>query len=207
MKLLVTALFLIVAILPAPAAAGTLSLDVSGVLGPDLQGIDPLHLAGATFTATGAIDPNAAPIFAIGDTAIYGFSGDLQVMLSSLALTGYDALLTITAPSSGPDTVVVNFSVDEFGFTPQVAASFSLPAGTLNGTGIQAFSAEVTQPDSRLSFGVPDSEGSLSGTVGLTGSVSLGGTPCSGAPEPGTLGLLGAGLALAIAGKMRLPGK
>jgi len=203
MKLLVTALFIILAILAAPAAAGTLSLDVSGVLGPDLGGIDPLHLSGATFSASGAIDSTATPIYVAGDTATYDLSGNLDIMVSQLALTGYDGTLTITAPSSGPDKVVVDFTVDEFGFTPEVIASFDLPAGTLNGTGIETFWAQVTEPDGRLSFGVPDSEGSLSGSLGLTGTISLGGTPPSGVPEPGTLGLLGAGLVLASALKLR----
>src|ERR1022692_2338164 len=62
MKLLVITVFLILVTLPVPAAAGTLSFDVSGVLGPVLQGPDPIQLAGATFTATGAIDPEALPI-------------------------------------------------------------------------------------------------------------------------------------------------
>lgn len=99
----------------------------------------------------------------------------------------------ITAPLSGTHTVVLDFGVEEFGFTPGVAASFTLPAGTVNGTGIQKFWAEVTEPDSALSFGVSDGENSLSGDVGLTGSISIGGTPPSSVPEPGTAGLLGAG--------------
>src|ERR1017187_4005258 len=85
---------------------------------------------------------------------------------------------------------------------------FRLPSGTLNGTEIQKFWAEVNQPDGSLSFSlVPDMEGTLSGTVGITGSVSIGGTPSSSAPEPGTAGLLAAGLVLAIAMKMRVPSK
>jgi hypothetical protein len=186
--------------------AGTLSMNVSGVLGPDLQGIDPLGLAGLTFTATGAVDPNAPPIYAAGDSATYEIWTDLQVTLSKLDLTGYDTMLTITAPPSGPDTVIMEFTVDEFGYSPEVVASFSLPAGTLNGSGIQAFSAAVTQPDSKLSFGIPGAEDTLSGTVGLTGNISVGGASPSSVPEPGTLGLLGAGLALAAA-KMRVRGR
>ncbi|MGA3041657.1 MAG: PEP-CTERM sorting domain-containing protein [Bryobacteraceae bacterium] len=203
MKLFVTTLFLTLAILKAPAFAGTLSLDVSGVLGPDLQGIDPLNMVGLTFSASGAINPNAAPIFVTGDSATYDFSEDLQVTLSKLTLTGYDATLTITAPPSGADTMIVEFDVDEFGFTPEVVASFSLPAGTLNGTEIQKVWAQVTQPDSKLSFGIPDAEDTLSGTVGLTGTISLGGTPPASVPEPGTFGLLGAGLVLAAAHNRR----
>lgn len=205
MKLLVTALFLILAILPGTAAAGTLSFEVSGLLGPDMQGIDPLQLAGLTFTATGEIDPTTAPFFVTADSASYELWGDLQVMVSKLPLTGYGVTLIMTAPPSGPDTVFVDFTVDEFGFSPEVIASLSLPAGTLSGTAIQAFSAEVSQPDSTLSFGVPNEEATLSGTVGLTGNVTLGGSP-SPVPEPGTAGLLGAGLALAIAMKMRSQG-
>jgi hypothetical protein len=207
MKLSVTTFFLILGILAAPAAAGTLSLDVSGVLGPDLQGSDPLKVSGIPFTATGAINPNAPPIFTTGDSATYELSGDIDIMLGQLALTGYDAMLTITVPPSGPDAVVVDFTVDELGYKPEVAASFSLPTGTLNGTEIQKFWAEVTEPAGILAFGIPDDEDTISGTVGITGSVSIGGVPPPSVPEPGTLSLLGCGLALAIAGKMRVSRK
>jgi hypothetical protein len=208
MKLLVTALFLALLTLPVPAAAGTLSIDVGGVLGPVLQGSDPINLTGETFMATGAIDPNAVPVSISGDSATYDLSGNLQLMLGAVTLTEYDATLTITAPPSGPDTLALDFSVTEFNFTPQVEASFSLPSGTLNGTGIQRFWAEVSQPDSSFSFVLPDSEIDISGTLGITGSASIGGTPSSNAPEPGTVNLLAAGLVLgAIAMKLKVPGK
>jgi hypothetical protein len=208
MKLLVITVFLILVTLPVPAAAGTLSFDVSGVLGPVLQGPDPIQLAGATFTATGAIDPEALPIGISGDSATYDLAGNLQITAGTFILTGYDAMLTMTAPPSGPDTLFLDLRVTEYGFTPEIAAFFRLPSGTLNGTEIQKFWAEVNQPDGSLSFSlVPDMEGTLSGTVGITGSVSIGGTPSSSAPEPGTAGLLAAGLVLAIAMKMRVPSK
>src|ERR1035438_4542016 len=90
MKLLVITVFLILVTLPVPAAAGTLSFDVSGVLGPVLQGPDPIQLAGATFTATGAIDPEALPIGISGDSATYDLAGNLQITAGTFTLTGYD---------------------------------------------------------------------------------------------------------------------
>lgn len=197
MKLLVVVCFLVLAMLPVPSAAGTLSFDVNGSLGPDLQGMDPLHLNGNTFSAGGSIDSNAQPFAAADDWASYEFAGDLQIAVGILELDGLDPILTITTPSSGPDTLNVDFGIDQYGFTPQVDATLVLPEGTLTGDGIQSFFAFVSQPDSTLSFGIPDSEGSLSGNVGLTGTVSLDGAPPANVPEPGTVGLLGAGLILA----------
>jgi len=207
MKLLVTVLSLIVLTLPLPGIAGTLEIDVNGVLGPVLLGSDPINIAGATFTATGAIDPNAVPIGIAGNSYTYLLSGDLQITLGKLTLTGYDPELTITAPASGPDTAVLDFGVFEFGFTPQVEAFLTLPPGTLKGPGIQKFSAIISQPDSSLSYTLPGEELVIYGSVGMTGGASIGGTPPSGAPEPGTVSLLAVGLALAIAGKKMMPGR
>jgi hypothetical protein len=203
MKLLVTTLFLGLAALPPPADAGLLSIDVSGVLGPVLQGSDPIHLAGDTFTATGEIDANAVPIGASGGSAIYDLSGNLQIALGHLNLTGYDPMLTITAPSSGPDTVFLDFSVVEYSFTPDVIAEFTLPAGTLDGTGVQSFWANVSEPGATLSYSVAGGTQDVTGTLGITGNVSFGGAPASSAPEPGTLCLLAAGTVVAIGMKMR----
>jgi|ERR1019366_126095 hypothetical protein len=207
MKLLVTTLFITLVALSIPAFAGTLDIDVNGVLGPVLQGADPIGLTGVTFTATGAIDANAVPIGIAGDSYTYDLSGNLQIMLGKLTLTGYNPELTITAPPSGPDTAVLDFGVTEFGFTPLVEAYLTLPPGTLNGTEIQKFWASVSQPDSSLTYTVPGEEAVIYGTLGITGSASIGGTPPSSAPEPGTVSLLAAGLVLAIAMKMRVPSK
>jgi len=185
--------------LPAPAAASLLSIDVGGVLGPILQGGDPIHLAGDTFSATGAIDSNAVPIAASWDSATYDLSGNLQIMLGTLALTGYNAMLTITAPPSGPDAVILDFSVTEFNFTPDAAAFLTLPPGTLDGTEIQKFWVSISEPDGSLSYSVPGLSDVVTGTLGITGDASIGGTAQSSAPEPGTAGLLAIGLALAIA--------
>lgn len=198
-----TALYLILTALAAPVAAGTLSIDVTGVLGPILQGSDPVHLAGDTFKATGAIDANALPISVSGDSAAYSLAGDLQIVLGNVTLTGYDALLILTAPPAGPDTMVLDFSVFAYSSTPDVTASFTLPAGTLNGTGVQSFWAGVTEPGSSLGYSVPGATYNLTGTLGIDGSAAVGGTPGSTTPEPGTAGLLAAGLALAVAFKMR----
>ena len=203
MKSLAAALFLALAALPIPAAAGLLSIDVNGVLGPVLQGSDPIHLAGDTFTATGSIDPNAVPISTSTDAAIYLLSGDLQVLVSNLTLTGYDAMITVIAPPSGPDTVVLDFSVLAYSSTPDVTASFTLPAGTFDGTGIQTFWEYVNEPGGSLGYSVPGATSVLTGTLGITGSVSVGGTPSSSAPEPGTAGLLALGTVVALALKMR----
>jgi len=203
MKILFTTLLLSLAALPKPAAAGLLSIDVAGVLGPVLQGADPINLAGSTFTATGAIDSNAIPISVSGDTAVYALPGTLQITLGQGAFTGYNALLSIIAPSFGPDTAVLDFSLFAFNTTPDATATFLLNEGTFNGTGIQSFSANVIEPDGSLGYSIAGATDNLTGTLGITGSVSVGGVQPSGVPEPGTFGLLTAGLLAAIGLKMR----
>jgi hypothetical protein len=197
MKLLVTTLFLTLTILALPAAAGTLSIDVNGVLGPLLDGADPIHLDGAIFTATGTIDQNAAPISVSGDSATYYLPGNLQIMLGNTTLTGYDAMLTMTAPSAGPDTMVLDFSIFQ-NAAPDVTASLTLPSGTLDGIEVQSFWASVTESDSSLSYSVAGTTDNLTGTLGITGTASIGDAPPSSVPEPGTIGLLAGGLALGI---------
>jgi hypothetical protein len=187
--------------LPAPGMAGTLDIDVYGVLGPLLQGSDPIHLAGVDFSATGAIDANAVPIFEAGDSYTYDLLGNLQITLGKVVLTGYDPQLTITAPPSGPDTVVLDFGVTEFSFTPVVEAFLTLPEGTLSSSELQPFWSSLSEPDSNLTYTVPGQEDAIYAELGITGSVSVGGVAPSSAPEPGTIGLLAAGLAMAIAMK------
>jgi hypothetical protein len=201
MKLLVTAFFMILAMLPAPGMAGTLDIDVTGVLGPVLQGSDAIRLSGATFTATGAIDASAVPVGISGGAYVYDLSGDVQITLGLLTLTGYNPELILSAPSSGPDTAILDFSVTEYGFAPVVEAFLTLPPGTLNGPGVQPFSASVSEPDSYVTYALPGEEDVIYASLGITGNASMGGTPPASAPEPGTVGLLAAGLALAIAMK------
>jgi len=201
MKLLVTAFFMILAMLPAPGMAGTLDIDVTGVLGPVLQGSDAIRLSGATFTATGAIDASAVPVGISGGAYVYDLSGDVQITLGLLTLTGYNPELILSAPSSGPDTAILDFSVTEYGFAPVVEAFLTLPAGTLIGSGVQPFTASVSEPDSYVTYALPGEEDVIYASLGITGNASMGGTPPASAPEPGTVGLLAAGLALAIAMK------
>lgn len=67
------------------------------------------------------------------------------------------------------------------------------------------FWANVSQPDASLSYSVPGATDNLTGTLGIDGSVSVGGPPSSSAPEPATIGLLAAGLVLVLA-KVALSG-
>ena len=189
----------------APARAGTVSFDVSGMLGPVLDGIDPLKFAGQAFTATGSLDENTLPIGTTADSATYGIPGDILISLGAVTLNGFNATLTLAAPPSGPDTMALDFSVTELSFTPVVSAILSFPEGTLNGTGLQNFSVNVTQPDSSLKFDLPGVSTVISGTLGITGTASMSGAtvpPPSGVPEPATMSLLAGGL-LAVCVKLR----
>lgn len=184
-----------------PVQASTLALDVNGALGPVLGGSDRLGVTGLYFTLSAVIDQNSSPIRATGDSATYSVPGNLEIELGNLILTGYNATLTLTDPGSGPDVMSVAFGVTEFNFTPDAYATLSLPAGTLDGTGLQDFWAYVSQPGSSLSYFIPGVTDEVMATLGVTGTASLGGTP-SGVPEPGTIGLLAGGL-LAVALKFR----
>jgi hypothetical protein len=149
-----------------------------------------------TFTATGTIDQNTAPISTTADSATYNLPADLQITLGLLNFTGYSPTLTLIDPPSGPDTMSLNFTVIEAGFKPDVNATLSLPEGTLNGAGLQTFWVNVSQPDSSFSFSLPIGEVLYAGTLGITGTASITGEtpPPSGVPEPATMGLLAAGL-------------
>src|SRR5579871_1986381 len=133
-------LFLL-AVVTLPLHAGTISLDVSGVLGPLFGGSDPLKLAGQSFTLAGLFDANLAPVSVTADSATYALPVNLQIAVGALYLTGYNADLTITTPPSGPDTVTLDFSVIQSNFSPDVYASLSLPAGTFSGPALRDFSA------------------------------------------------------------------
>ena len=190
------------AALAMPADASSIALDVNGVLGPVLGGSDRLGLTGLYFTLTGVMDQDAAPISTTADSATYSVPGTLQIALGNLMLTGYGATLTLTDAPSGPDLVTIAFDVTEFNFNPDVWATLSLPPDTLQGTGIQDFTASVSQPDSSFSYFIPGVSDEILATLGVTGTVSMsGGTPPSGVPEPGTISLLAAGLA-AVASKI-----
>jgi hypothetical protein len=192
---------MVILLMPRPVMAGTLDIDITGLLGPVLQGSDPIHLAGVDFSATGEIDANAVPIFVAGDSSTYDLVGNLQITLGQLALTGYNPQLTITTPPSGPDTAVIDFGIVEFGFTPVAEAFLTLPQGTLSSSAVQPFGASLSEPDSNLSYTVPGQEDAIYATLGITGNVSVGGVAPASAPEPGTIGLLAAGLAMAAAMK------
>ena len=198
MKLLLMVFLLTLVTLPLPGIAGTLDINVNGVLGELLQGNDAVGLTGIGFSATGTIDPDAAPVSIAGDSYTYDLAGYLQIMLGKIAMTGYDAQITLTAPLSGPDTVVLDFGVTEFGITPEVEAYLTLPAGTLDGPWVQPFQASFSEPDSSLTYGVPGEEDVIYATLGMTGTASIGGAPAAQMPEPGPAGLLAGGRALAI---------
>jgi len=186
------ALLLFIAV-SIPMYAGTVNFGATGTLGPLLDGIDPLGLNGDSFTLTGSINQNAVPISVSSDSATYNVPVDLNVIVGSLNLTGYYATLTLTDPLSGPDTMTLAFSVVNIPFDPEVTATLLLPDGTLHGTGIQNFSANVSQPDSNLFFQLIGTSQASSGTLGITGTTYIG-SPPSGVPEPATVSLLAAGL-------------
>jgi len=180
--------------LTIPVHAGTISLDVTGTLGPLLFGTDPLQLSGQTFEASGSFSQDLVPVDTTDDSAAYALPVNLQIMVGALVFTGYDPLLTVVVPSSGPDSVSLSFSVLPAQFSPDVYAFLSLPAGTLVNTGLQDFSVAVSQPDSNLFYTIFGNSQSLAGELGMTGTAALTGASGASAPEPGTIGLLAAGL-------------
>jgi PEP-CTERM motif len=194
------AIFVCLLLLVIPLHAGTLTFQTVGTLGPLLSGLDPLGFSGDSFTLSGTLASDAVPVSTTADSATYDFADDLQIMLGAFPLTGYFATITFTDAPTGPDLVSVDFNAVEFSFTPIINATLSLPEGTLNGTGIQNFSAPVSQPDSNFSFTLPGTSQVILGTLGITGTASLAGGSPSSVPEPGTLALLAAGL-LAIGGR------
>jgi hypothetical protein len=178
-----------------PARAGTITLDTSGTLGPLLNGIDPLGLNGGDFVVTGSIDQSSLPISSTADSATYSIPGTLDITVGAINFSGFYGTMTLTAPASGPDTVELDFLVSALGFVPVVTADLSLPEGTLNGTGLQNYTASVSEPDSTFSFQLLGVSSSLSGTLGISGVTSAySDTSPSGVPEPGTISMLGGGL-------------
>lgn len=192
-NILLAAMVFAFAAVSVPLHAGTISFDVSGLLGPVLSGLDPLKFSGQTFSANGSLDANALPVSTTADSATYSIPGNIQITVGAIALNGFNALLTVTDPASGPDTLSLDFSVVEMTFTPDVTTVLSLPEGTLNGTALQNFTSSVSQPDSSLTFVLPGGSTSISGTLGVTGTASMTGG-VSGLPEPGSIALLASGL-------------
>ncbi len=190
------AVVFLLAALTVPAHAGIVNFDVQGLLGPLLSGSDPLKLAGQDFMASGAFSQDLTAIGTTGDSATYSLPGTLQITVGALTLTGYNANLTITDPASGPGTVSLGFSVIQAEFNPDVFATLSLPEGALQGAAIQDFSASLSGPASSLTYDVIGTSQVLSGELGISGSASIAGAGGAGVPEPGTIGLLAAGLGL-----------
>ena len=181
--------------LSLPARAGAITLEASGTLGPLMSGIDPLKLDGGSFTVTGTLDQNSTPISVTADSATYNIPGTLDITVGLFDFSNLFGTMTLTDPSLGPDIVAFDFTVSELGFVPIVTATLSLPAGTLNGTELQDYSASVSEPDSLFTFQLPAGSSLLTGTLGITGiSSACGETSPSGVPEPGTIGLLASGL-------------
>jgi hypothetical protein len=195
----VIALALSCVALSSSARAGAITLETTGTFGPLMSGIDPLKLDGSSFTVTGTIDQNSAPTSVTADSATYTIPGTLDITVGTLDFGELFGTMTLTAPSSGPDIVAFDFTVSELGFVPIVTATLSLPEGTLNGTGLQDYSADVSEPSSLFTFQLPAGSSLLTGTLGITGvSCAFGESSPSGVPEPGTIGLLAGGL-LAVA--------
>jgi hypothetical protein len=191
--------------LSLPARAGDITLETSGTLGPLISGIDPLNLDGGIFFVTGTIDQNSAPVSITTDSATFSIPGTLDITVGALDFSGFYGNLTLTDPSSGPDTVTLDFMVSELGFVPVVTATLSLPEGTLHGTGLQDYAANVSEPDSTFSFELLGVSTSLTGTLGITGVSSASGEPSpSGVPEPGTVALVAGGLLAVILVRRRM---
>jgi len=201
MKLSALILIALAAVLPVQASI--LTFDMVGVLGPLESGTDPLSLAGDSFEFTGTIDGNAIPVATDTDSATYDVSGDVQLTMRGLTFTSDDASMTIQDSSTGPDYMMFTFTLSDYGFTPFLAASLSLPEGTLSGTAPQDFWATVGL-DSSVSYFLIGNSSFLSGSYGLSGIAQMtgDGIPASGVPEPGSIALMAGGLA-AIVWKVR----
>ena len=210
----ILALALVFAAFALPAQAGTITFDVSGTLGPVLAGSDPFNFGTQPFEASGSLDANTPPSGTTTYSATYDIPGNIQITVGPLGpsvLTAYNGQLTLIAPPSGPDTMMLSFSVSvtELYVTPDVIASLSLPEGTLNGTGLQSFQADVSQPDSYFLFSLQGVSEAFTGQLGITGTASMsGGTPPPEVPEPATVSLLAGGvlvLGLKLRGRLTHP--
>jgi len=212
----ILALALLCAAFAPLARAGTVTFDVSGTLGPVLAGSDPFNFDTQPFEASGSLDANTPPSGTTANSATYDIPGNIQITVGPLGpsvLTGYNGQLTLIAPPSGPDTMMLSFSVSvtELYTAPDVIASLSLPEGTLNGTGLQSFQADVSQPDSYFLFSLQGVSEAFTGQLGITGTASMSdGTPPPppGVPEPATMSLLAGGvlvLGLKLRGRLTHP--
>jgi PEP-CTERM motif len=193
-------LILISLALVLPVQASILTFDMTGVLGPLESGTDPLSLAGDSFEFTGTIDQNAVPVSTDVGSATYDVSGDVQLIMRGLTFTSQDASLTIMDSDGGPDYLLFTFQLSAYGFTPEIAASLSLPAGTFTGAAPQDFGAATVGSDSSVSYFLIDNSTFLSGSYGLSGTASMtgGAMPGSGVPEPGSIALMAGGLAAVV---------
>src|SRR5579871_1802289 len=186
------ALFILLTTLTLPVCASTINIDINGTLGPLLAGSDPLNLAGDLFSAQGSFTDPFTLISGNGSSATYNVPGDLQIQAGNFDLTGYNATLTITDPSSGPDTLTLAFTIIQVITSPQAAVTISLPAGTFGSDNIQNLDVTFSQPDSNLLYSAIGNSAVVSGELGITGAATVTGAGPSGAqtPEPGTLGIV-----------------
>ncbi len=171
----------------SPLRAGqTLTFTAFGTFTPLQSGTDPLHFLNQSFTLTGTIDSAASPTGSCGTNCVDYVPTSVEAVVGTLSATGSNLSLKITVPTSGSD--VLDLSATFLGVATTTSI-LNLPAGTLSSAALlhpEAFALTTVGAGSSFSYKF------LGGTtnLGITGSAS--GIVI---PEPGSVTLMGAGLA------------
>jgi hypothetical protein len=171
-----------------PLRAGqTLTFTAFGTFTPLQSGTDPLHFLNQSFTLTGTIDSTASPTGSCGTNCVTYVPTSVEAVVGTLSATGTNLSLNITVPTSGFDILDLSATFLAVATTTSI---LNLPAGTLSSGALlhpEAFASTAVGAGSSFQYNFLTTTTNLGISSGSASGIII--------PEPGSVTLMGAGLA------------